>query len=59
MPSNVFTMLWRDLTDPEKKRKAIGRVFIEVFDDASHEVEGCKMAWPGYYLPGCYRVAIG
>jgi len=26
------------LSDPEKKRKAIGRVFIEVFDDAAHEV---------------------
>ena len=25
--------------DPELKRKAIGRVFIEVFDDAAHEVE--------------------
>jgi GMP synthase (glutamine-hydrolysing) len=27
------------LTDPEKKRKAIGRVFIEVFDDAAHDVQ--------------------
>lgn len=25
--------------DPELKRKAIGRVFIEVFDDAAHEVK--------------------
>jgi GMP synthase (glutamine-hydrolysing) len=26
------------LKDPELKRKAIGRVFIEVFDDAAHEI---------------------
>ncbi len=32
-------------SDPETKRKAIGRVFIEVFDDASKEVEGA--AWLG------------
>ena len=27
------------LTDPEKKRKAIGRIFIEVFDDAAHKID--------------------
>ena len=32
-------------SDPETKRKAIGRVFVEVFDDASKEVEGA--AWLG------------
>ncbi len=31
--------------DPEQKRKIIGRVFIEVFDDAAHEVR--DVAWLG------------
>jgi GMP synthase (glutamine-hydrolysing) len=31
--------------DPEQKRKIIGRVFIEVFDDAAHEVQ--DVAWLG------------
>jgi GMP synthase (glutamine-hydrolysing) len=32
-----------NIKDPELKRKAIGRVFIEVFDDAAHEVE--EVVW--------------
>jgi GMP synthase (glutamine-hydrolysing) len=39
------------LTDPEKKRKAIGRVFIEVFDDEAHKVTDVK--WLGHYLSRC------
>jgi GMP synthase (glutamine-hydrolysing) len=34
-----------NLTDPEAKRKAIGRVFIEVFDAESHLIE--DVAWLG------------
>ncbi|MFM1931596.1 MAG: hypothetical protein RL226_899 [Bacteroidota bacterium] len=33
----------KDEKDPEKKRKAIGRVFIEVFDDESHQI--ADVAW--------------
>jgi len=33
------------LTDPEAKRKAIGKTFIDVFDAESHKVEGA--AWLG------------
>ncbi|MEN0003338.1 MAG: glutamine-hydrolyzing GMP synthase [Bacteroidota bacterium] len=35
--------------DPEKKRKAIGRVFIEVFEAEAHKLEekGKKMSWLG------------
>ncbi len=39
------------LTDPEKKRKAIGRVFIEVFDDAAHEVQDVKWLGQGTIYP--------
>ncbi|RYF92303.1 MAG: glutamine-hydrolyzing GMP synthase, partial [Chitinophagaceae bacterium] len=39
------------VTDPEKKRKAIGRVFIEVFDDAAHEVEDVVWLAQGTIYP--------
>lgn len=39
------------LTDPEQKRKAIGRVFIEVFDDAAHEVQNVKWLGQGTIYP--------
>ncbi|ALM06663.1 GMP synthase [Sediminicola sp. YIK13] len=38
-------------SDPEKKRKAIGRVFIEVFDDESHLVEDAKWLAQGTIYP--------
>ena len=36
---------------PEKKRKAIGRVFIEVFDDEAHEVTGVTWLAQGTIYP--------
>ncbi|HHN47518.1 MAG TPA: glutamine-hydrolyzing GMP synthase [Bacteroidales bacterium] len=30
------------ITDPERKRKAIGKTFIEVFDDAAHAIPNAK-----------------
>ena len=39
------------LTDPEKKRKAIGRVFIEVFDDEAHQVQDVKWLGQGTIYP--------
>ncbi len=38
-------------SDPEKKRKAIGRVFIEVFDDEAHLVEDAKWLGQGTIYP--------
>lgn len=38
-------------TDPERKRKAIGRVFIEVFDDEAHKVENAKWLAQGTIYP--------
>lgn len=37
--------------DPEKKRKIIGRVFIEVFDDEAHKVEDAKWLGQGTIYP--------
>lgn len=39
------------IKDPEQKRKAIGRVFIEVFDDAAHEVQEVKWLGQGTIYP--------
>ncbi len=39
------------ISDPEQKRKAIGRVFIEVFDDAAHEVQAVKWLGQGTIYP--------
>jgi len=38
-------------SDPETKRKAIGRVFIDVFDEASHQVEGARWLGQGTIYP--------
>lgn len=38
-------------SDPEKKRKIIGRVFIEVFDDESHQIEDVSWLAQGTIYP--------
>ena len=39
------------LTDPEQKRKAIGRTFIEVFDREAQKVEGARWLAQGTIYP--------
>jgi GMP synthase (glutamine-hydrolysing) len=39
------------LSDPEKKRKAIGKVFVDVFDEASHGIEDAKWLGQGTIYP--------
>jgi GMP synthase (glutamine-hydrolysing) len=39
------------VTDPEKKRKIIGRVFIEVFEEEAKKVEGAKHLVQGTLYP--------
>ncbi len=41
----------KGLTDPEAKRKAIGRVFIEVFDQEAQKVEDAKWLGQGTIYP--------
>lgn len=48
---NRFYEALAGLTDPEAKRKAIGRVFIEVFDDEAHKIEGVKWLGQGTIYP--------
>ena len=40
-----FYQALQGIEDPEGKRKAIGRTFIEVFDDEAHKIE--QVAWLG------------
>lgn len=41
----------QDLTDPEAKRKAIGRTFIEVFDEEAHLLTDIKWLGQGTIYP--------
>ncbi|WP_194850046.1 glutamine-hydrolyzing GMP synthase [Nonlabens antarcticus] len=41
----------KGLEDPELKRKAIGRVFIEVFDDEAHAIENVTFLAQGTIYP--------
>ncbi|MBO9664547.1 glutamine-hydrolyzing GMP synthase [Dokdonella sp.] len=39
------------VTDPEAKRKVIGRLFVEVFDEEAHKLEGVKWLAQGTIYP--------
>ncbi|UNY98855.1 glutamine-hydrolyzing GMP synthase [Zhouia spongiae] len=39
------------ISDPEEKRKTIGRVFIEVFDDEAHKIEDARWLGQGTIYP--------
>jgi len=40
-----------DVSDPETKRKIIGRLFIEVFDEEAHKIENVKWLAQGTIYP--------
>lgn len=46
-----FYTALKGLTDPEAKRKAIGRVFIEVFDEEAHKIQNVKWLGQGTIYP--------
>ncbi len=49
--SERFLSALKGVTDPEKKRKAIGNAFIEVFDAEAHKVENAKWLAQGTIYP--------
>lgn len=49
--SSRFLDALKDKSDPEEKRKIIGRVFIEVFDDEAHLVKDVKWLAQGTIYP--------
>lgn len=46
------------VTEPERKRKIIGKGFIDVFDEEAHKLKDVKWLGSGYDLSGLYRVAF-
>ncbi|UII20674.1 glutamine-hydrolyzing GMP synthase [Fulvivirga ligni] len=46
-----FYSALKGLTDPEGKRKAIGKVFIDVFDEEAHLIEDVKWLGQGTIYP--------
>ncbi len=49
--SNRFLSELKGITDPEQKRKIIGRVFIEVFEEEAKKIEGVKYLAQGTLYP--------
>ena len=49
--SQLFYKELAGISDPELKRKTIGRVFIDVFDEESKKVEGAKWLAQGTIYP--------
>lgn len=49
--SERFLSALKGVTDPEVKRKAIGKTFIEVFDEEARKIEGAKWLAQGTIYP--------
>jgi GMP synthase (glutamine-hydrolysing) len=47
----LFYTALSGITDPEAKRKAIGKVFIDVFDQEAHKISGVKWLAQGTIYP--------
>jgi GMP synthase (glutamine-hydrolysing) len=48
---DMFLTALKGVTDPETKRKIIGKLFIEVFDAESKKIEGAKFLGQGTLYP--------
>ncbi len=48
---DLFYSALKGLTDPEAKRKAIGKSFIDVFDEESHKISDVKWLGQGTIYP--------
>ncbi|MDT8308453.1 MAG: glutamine-hydrolyzing GMP synthase [Bacteroidales bacterium] len=49
--SGLFYDALKGITDPEQKRKAIGKVFIDVFDQEAHRISNVKWLAQGTIYP--------
>ncbi len=49
--SKRFLTALKNLSDPEKKRKAIGNTFIEVFDEEAHKIQNVHWLAQGTIYP--------
>ncbi len=57
--SQKFYDALKDLSDPEAKRKAIGKTFIDVFDEESHLIEDVKWLGQGTIYPDVIESVSG
>ena len=48
---NKFLIPLKNMTDPEKKRKIIGKVFIEIFETEANKVKGVEFLAQGTLYP--------
>lgn len=48
---NLFISALTTVSDPEEKRKTIGRLFIDVFDKEAHKIEGVTFLAQGTLYP--------
>ena len=55
--SQEFLSALKDVTDPEKKRKIIGRLFIKIFDREAKRIGGVKFL-AGHAIPRPHRIAF-
>lgn len=49
--ANEFYAALEGISEPEAKRKAIGRVFIEIFDQEAHRIQGVNWLGQGTIYP--------
>ena len=49
----------KGVSDPEQKRKIIGRVFVEIFQREAAKIANGKVAGTGHDLSGCDRKRVG
>lgn len=49
--SEQFLKALKGISDPEKKRKAIGKIFIDVFEKQTHKVKNAKWLGQGTIYP--------
>ena len=57
--SEAFYSELKDLSDPEAKRKAIGKVFIDVFDQEANAIENVKWLAQGTIYPDVIESVSG
>ncbi|HEX5953934.1 MAG TPA: glutamine-hydrolyzing GMP synthase, partial [Rhodanobacteraceae bacterium] len=57
--SDLFLRELEDVDDPERKRKIIGKLFIDVFEEESRRIEGVKWLAQGTIYPDVIESAGG
>ena len=57
--SDRFFAALEGVADPEAKRKTIGRLFVEVFDEEAHKLQGVKWLAQGTIYPDVIESAGG